>query len=180
MIRNPYHAFRALVVADFLIVVISVFLGFLAPEETNEEINRRAQEGLPAWFDQFYEALPDSSKIFVAGGGLIALGSLVILGLLIYVGLYLFWNWARFVNLFGWVAYVILCPFLGWSILPPLDAAVATVSGLLGGAILGVSFFPPISARFRSPARDRAQSSPKESDVRKLREDPPRGPVGGN
>jgi len=95
-----------------------------------------------------YESEPDTwlmSNIWLAVG---TLGALVLAWLAGLIGMFRFKSWARPLSLYSTLIIYVLYPFLGTSLLSGVEAALFDASTLLWGAILAVSYFSPVSARF--------------------------------
>jgi hypothetical protein len=68
------------------------------------------------------------------------------------VGLFFLQNWGRYIYLAG-VAYSVVAVFLfGYRVSSPLESFLATVGGLLDGAILALCFLTSLKIQFLRPA----------------------------
>lgn len=63
-------------------------------------------------------------------------------------GLYMFKRWGRMLSLYSTLAGLVLFPFFGPSLYSGLESALFEASTLLWGAILALSYYSGISAKF--------------------------------
>ncbi|MCA2937206.1 MAG: hypothetical protein IM445_21640 [Microcystis sp. M015S1] len=69
--------------------------------------------------------------------------------LAVSIGLFFFLSWARWLMILMVVTSVLAIPFLGVSVIPPLDSFIGAINGLVDGAIIGLFFSSPIKNYFR-------------------------------
>ena len=85
----------------------------------------------------------------VARVALIALVVLIVLFCIsIYVGLFLFWRFARLGNVVLTILFLLVAPWAGLVILLPLEAALYEFTMLCEGAVIALSYSPPIKHYF--------------------------------
>ena len=84
-------------------------------------------------------------NVWIAGFILGGLGVAVLAG---FVGLFFFKNWARSLSLYLQFAGFLLHPFFGPSVSSGLETALVEACATIWGAILALSYFSPVSARF--------------------------------
>jgi hypothetical protein len=98
-----------------------------------------------------YKSEPDTwlmSNIWLAAGILGVLVLALLFALIGLIGMFRFKTWARTLSLYSTLIIYVLRPFLGTLLLSGLQDALLDASTLLWGAILAVSYFSPVSARF--------------------------------
>lgn len=138
--------FRAILAVDLLMGIVGFASGFFAAGEADEG-SGKLLEGVV--LQGLLDALPEFMRTLFLVGVLGVFILLLFTAVVTYVGLFLFWDWARFSNLFLWVIYLGTAPFFASTVTSPWEATLAEFSALLGGVILAASFLPPISSRFR-------------------------------
>ncbi len=72
--------------------------------------------------------------------------------LAVCIGLFFFLSWARWLMVALVAISLLMIPFWGLSITPPLDSFIGAVNGLVDGAIIGLFFSSPIKDYFRKDA----------------------------
>jgi magnesium-transporting ATPase (P-type) len=63
-------------------------------------------------------------------------------------GLYMFKSWGRSLSLYSTLAGIVLFPFLGPSLYGGLESAIDELASMILGAILALSYYSNISAKF--------------------------------
>lgn len=87
----------------------------------------------------------------IARAALIGVLVIFVLFLLsVYVGLFLFWRFARFVNLLLTALFLVIAPWAGLVVLLPLEAGFYDFTMLCEGAVIALSYAPPIKGYFES------------------------------
>jgi hypothetical protein len=147
--------FRLLVVVTF----VAPFLSFALPTGNISEDWRTVGEwhgNGGFWLDLIaYVSGLEGARCIAAIAALVALAGLV-LGL--GVGLFLFWRPARLANLLIALYVILVAPWSGLVVLFPLEVALADFRMLCEGAVIALSFTPPIKDYFE-------RTGPARSDV---------------
>lgn len=73
--------------------------------------------------------------------------------LLSTLGLFLLHSWGRWLLLTTVAISIIMIPFSGMAVAPPLDGFVGSLVALTDGAILALAFFSPIAEIMRKDVR---------------------------
>ena len=72
------------------------------------------------------------------------------------IGLLFHKNWARFAFPCVYIFYILETPFTGLTIMRPLEGFFGSISWLLGGIIVGLSFSSPVSQLFEARPTEQA------------------------
>jgi uncharacterized membrane protein (DUF2068 family) len=141
--------YRALLLASIAIGVIGGTLDLIFPALLPDAF-RAAQT-------EYDEALADSHAIMLGLGAVL----LLIVLLCTTYGLYRFRSWARSAALISTAFALATYPLIGPTSQSGLAASVDALASYLWGAILALSFVPPIAGRFTKPG---TEESPKQSN----------------
>ena len=144
---NSKTVFRILLVAT-LVGAIGGALAAIFPGNISEDWRTvtewNGNGGICEWFESF--TLPTHIAARVA---LIILAVLLaVFFLSIYVGLFFFWRLARVTNVILTIVFLLIAPWAGLVILLPLEAAFYDFTMLCGGAVIALSYSPPIKHYF--------------------------------
>lgn len=144
---DPIKVFRVCVLGT--LVSYLAFLGVASLPEPNEDW--RVLLGWNFNGSLFYTLNPQESRtldsILVAVFLSIPAGVYFIVN----IGLFFFNRLARLANLYLMVFFILQAAVTGIAVYRPYESAIGFISTLLSGAVLAMSFLPPVSQLFSKP-----------------------------
>jgi hypothetical protein len=148
---SPATLFRTLILASLALAilggVVSLSPGHI-PETWQQALDLHGDGGY--WQHLESSAEGDDAALAVNHSvlGFIGLIILAVILIALWVGLFFFWRPSRTVNVVVTVLYAASLPWAGLSVYLPIQAMFAEISVLLQGAIIALSYSPPIKHLF--------------------------------
>lgn len=147
-IVSPVAVFRCLIIVT-LIAGVASCLASIFPGEISQDWQTIAEwNGHGGRYDSMANSIlaTESTLGRIAWIGLLSTLLLSFFG--VYVGLFLFWRFARTANLLFTIAFLLLAPWAGLSVVFPIEATLAYFATLCEGALIALSFSSPMKQRF--------------------------------
>ena len=146
---TPKTLFRILVGAILLGVLGGAVTVFFPGNISEEWRTATEWNGNGGFYERFADLeLPSHAVARAAVIGLLVI--LLFFLLSVYVGLFLFWRFARLANLLLTALFLVIAPWAGLVVLLPFEAAFYDFTMMCEGAVLALSYTPPIKDYFES------------------------------
>lgn len=129
--------FRSLLALYIITLLAAIGAGFLPGGYSQVLVDAHAEEQQSWLFE-------NTTVAFIVVTSLL---SAIVAGL---IGLFFFRRWGRNLSLYSTLASLCLYAFLGPTLQSPLESAFVELSTLLWGAVLALSYWSPVAARFDS------------------------------
>ena len=144
MIPSPYH-FRFLMLLSLFCGVATLCLTFLFPGLVPEPIRLADEQLLQNPNDNDSLAWLVLQFIFFVG--------LLVASIIGFIGLFLFKAWARLLNVVLCFSLFAVWPAIGYNVSSGWAQAFSDFGMLLWGAVIALSYFSSLSARFATHER---------------------------
>ncbi|WP_134084367.1 hypothetical protein [Thiohalophilus thiocyanatoxydans] len=143
---NIKNTFRILILLSFILPLVGVSYSIFSIDSQSPQIQEIVSwHGYGGFFDTEYEE-PSNTELLLFSA-LIIFVAVILAGC---IGLFFFKKWGRTVVVISGALSLILLPFNGVIVELAYESALNEISSILFGAILAMSYLPPLSQEFEN------------------------------